>query len=148
MAQYLLRIPPSDGKAFLVFTYIWLKDVEKISKVPSALRNVNPTRAITWLVGCPKKQKFWKFVLRRRFWDHITKKTSPKNFNPIGWRSGAAPPPFLIALTQKFDNRLFWPILEINLWCHHSFSVSFYQEFDYIVKQALTLNFILPEFFR
>ena len=37
--------------AFLVFTYIWLKVVEKISKVPSALRNVNPTRAITCLVG-------------------------------------------------------------------------------------------------
>ena len=49
MAQYLLGAPPSDGEPFLVFTYIWLKDVEKTSKEPSALRNVNPTRAITWL---------------------------------------------------------------------------------------------------
>ena len=51
MAQYLLEAPPSNGEAFLVFTYIWQKDVEKISKVSSAMRNVNPTRTITWLVG-------------------------------------------------------------------------------------------------
>ena len=51
MAQYLLGAPSSDGESLLVFTYIWLKDVEKISKVPSALRNVTLTWAITWLVG-------------------------------------------------------------------------------------------------
>ena len=51
MAQYLLRAPHSDGETFLVFIYIWQKDVEKISKVPSASRNVNPALAITWLVG-------------------------------------------------------------------------------------------------
>ena len=51
MAQYLLGSPRSDGERFLVFTYIWLKDGEKISKVPSAPRNVNPARTITWLVG-------------------------------------------------------------------------------------------------
>ena len=38
-------------ETFLVFTYIWQKDVVKISKVPSALRKVNPARAIAWLVG-------------------------------------------------------------------------------------------------
>ena len=53
MAQYLLGVPRSDGETFLVFTYIWLKDDEKISKVPSAPDNVNPARAITWLVGVP-----------------------------------------------------------------------------------------------
>ena len=53
MAQNLLEAPRSDGETFLVFTNIWLKDVEKISKVPSAPRNVNPARAITWLVGVP-----------------------------------------------------------------------------------------------
>ena len=51
MAQYLLEAPRSDGETSLVFTYIWLKDVKKISKVPSAPRNMNPARAITWLVG-------------------------------------------------------------------------------------------------
>ena len=53
MAQCLLGAPLSDGETFLVFTYIWLKDVEKISKMPSAPRNENPARAITWLVGVP-----------------------------------------------------------------------------------------------
>ena len=36
---------------FLVLTYIWKEDVEKISKVPMSPRNVNPARAITLLVG-------------------------------------------------------------------------------------------------
>ena len=51
MAQYLVGAPRSDVEPFLVFTYIWLKDVEKISKKLSAPHNVNPARAITWLVG-------------------------------------------------------------------------------------------------
>ena len=39
----------------------WLKNVEKISKVPlSTLRNVNPTRAITWLVGVTTYCKIFK----------------------------------------------------------------------------------------
>ena len=38
-------------RLFLVFTYIWQKDVVKISKVPGALCKVNPARAIAWLVG-------------------------------------------------------------------------------------------------
>ena len=39
----------SDGKTlFLVYTYVWLEDVAKISKVPGAPRNVNPAWAITW----------------------------------------------------------------------------------------------------
>ena len=38
----------SDGKTlFLVYTYVWPKDVAKISKVPRAPRNVNQARAIT-----------------------------------------------------------------------------------------------------
>ena len=32
---------------FLVCTYVWQEDVAKIFKVPGALRNVNPARAIT-----------------------------------------------------------------------------------------------------
>ena len=51
MAQYLVGAARSNGEPFLVFVYIWLKDVEKISKVLCAPRNVNPARAITWLVG-------------------------------------------------------------------------------------------------
>ena len=51
MAQYLLEASRLDGETFLVFTYFWQKDVEKISKVPRAPRNVNPAGAITWLVG-------------------------------------------------------------------------------------------------
>ena len=31
IAQYLEGAPRSDGEPFLVFTCIWLKDVEKIS---------------------------------------------------------------------------------------------------------------------
>ena len=38
-------------RLFLVFTCIWPEDVAKISKVQKAPRNVNPARAITWLVG-------------------------------------------------------------------------------------------------
>ena len=38
-------------RLFLVFTYIWQEDVAKISEVPGAPRNVNPARAMTWLVG-------------------------------------------------------------------------------------------------
>ena len=34
----------------LVLTYTWQKDVVKILKVPGARRDVNPARAITWLV--------------------------------------------------------------------------------------------------
>ena len=33
--------PRSDGKNFLVFTYIWQEDVAKIPKVPGALHNKN-----------------------------------------------------------------------------------------------------------
>ena len=36
---------------FLVFTYIWQEDVEKIFKMPGSPHNVNPARAIAWLVG-------------------------------------------------------------------------------------------------
>ena len=38
-------------KLFLVFTYIWQEDVEKIFKVPRAPHNINLARAIAWLVG-------------------------------------------------------------------------------------------------
>ena len=51
MIQYKLGVPHSDGETFLVFTYIWQKDIAEISKVPRALRNVNPARLITQLVG-------------------------------------------------------------------------------------------------
>ena len=51
MAQNQLRPPRSNGETFMVFTYIWQKDVAKISKVIRAQCNVNPARAITWLVG-------------------------------------------------------------------------------------------------
>ena len=43
--------PLSDGKNFLVFTYIWQKDFAKFSEVPWAPRNVNPSLSITWLVS-------------------------------------------------------------------------------------------------
>ena len=44
--------PRSDGKTYLVFSYIWQKDVAKIPKVPGVPRSVNPARAIAyWLVG-------------------------------------------------------------------------------------------------
>ena len=61
MAQYLLGALRSDDEIFLVFTYIWLKDVEKISKVPSAPCNVNPARAIAWLVGVPIHYTIFKY---------------------------------------------------------------------------------------
>ena len=36
-------LPPStDGKTFLIFTYIWHEDVAKILKVPGAPHIVNP----------------------------------------------------------------------------------------------------------
>ena len=38
-------------RLFLVFTYIWQKDAAKNPKVSGAPCNVNPARAITWLVG-------------------------------------------------------------------------------------------------
>ena len=39
----------SDGNTlFLVYTYVWQKDVVKIFIVPGAPRNVDPARAITW----------------------------------------------------------------------------------------------------
>ena len=42
----------SDGKTlFLVYTYVWQEDVAKIYEVPGAPRNVNPARAITWLLS-------------------------------------------------------------------------------------------------
>ena len=50
MVQCELGAPSSDG-TFLVFTYIWQKDVAEISKVPGAPRNVNAARAITQSVG-------------------------------------------------------------------------------------------------
>ena len=34
-----------------IFTYIWQENVAKISEVPGAPRNVNPTSAITSFVG-------------------------------------------------------------------------------------------------
>ena len=34
----------SDSRTFLIFIYIWQEDVAKISKVPGAIRNVNPAR--------------------------------------------------------------------------------------------------------
>ena len=36
-------------RLFLVFTYIWQKDVAKIFKVPRSPHNINLARAITWL---------------------------------------------------------------------------------------------------
>ena len=36
-------------RLFLIFSYIWQEDVAKLPKVPGALRNINPARAITWL---------------------------------------------------------------------------------------------------
>ena len=44
MAQYQLGALRSNLKIFLVFTYIWQKDVAKISKVPGAQRDVNSAR--------------------------------------------------------------------------------------------------------
>ena len=44
MAQYQLRTQRSNHKIFMVFTYIWQKDVAKIFKVPGAQRDVNPAR--------------------------------------------------------------------------------------------------------
>ena len=41
----------NDGKTFLLFTYIWQEDVANIFKVPGSRCNVNPARAITWLLG-------------------------------------------------------------------------------------------------
>ena len=38
-------------RLILVFTYVWQKDVEKITKVPGAPRNVNPAQTITRLEG-------------------------------------------------------------------------------------------------
>ena len=38
---YSARAPRSDGKTFLVFTYIWQEDVANIPKVPAAPCNVN-----------------------------------------------------------------------------------------------------------
>ena len=45
--------PRSDGGFFLVFAYIWQEDVAKKNQVPGAPAslNVNPARAITWLIG-------------------------------------------------------------------------------------------------
>ena len=41
-----------DGKTlFLVYVYVWRKDVAKISKVSGAPRNVNPAWAMTLQVG-------------------------------------------------------------------------------------------------
>ena len=50
MAQY--QEPRAQMvRPFLVFTYIWQEGVAITPKVPGALRNVNPVRAITWSVG-------------------------------------------------------------------------------------------------
>ena len=40
--------PRATGCRPLVYTYVWQEDVAKIFKVPGALRNVNPARAIKW----------------------------------------------------------------------------------------------------
>ena len=42
MAQYQLRALYSNLKIFMVFIYIWQKDVAKISEMPGAQREVNP----------------------------------------------------------------------------------------------------------
>ena len=34
----------SDGETFLVYTYIWQKDVAIIFKLPGASRNITPAR--------------------------------------------------------------------------------------------------------
>ena len=51
MALYQLWASRLDGETFLLFTYIRLEDVAKITEVPRAPRYVNLARAITWLVG-------------------------------------------------------------------------------------------------
>ena len=51
MTQYQLEAKRSNGETFFVLIYILQKDVAKISEVPRAPHNVNPTRAITSLVG-------------------------------------------------------------------------------------------------
>ena len=38
------------GRLCLVFTYILQEDVSKIPLEPGVLRNVNATRAMTWLI--------------------------------------------------------------------------------------------------
>ena len=43
--------PLSDGKIFLVFTFIWPEDFAKVSEVPGAPRNIIPARSITWLIS-------------------------------------------------------------------------------------------------
>ena len=43
-AWYQLRAMRSNVKTFLIFTYIWQKDVAKMSKVPGAQRDVNSPR--------------------------------------------------------------------------------------------------------
>ena len=43
-AWYQLGAMRSNVKTFLIFTYIWQKDVAKMSKVPGAQRGVNSAR--------------------------------------------------------------------------------------------------------
>jgi len=65
------------------------------------------------------------------------KKHALKILSSIGRRLKAALPPFLVALNPKFHNRLFFPIFEINMWCHHSFLMVSNQEYGYVVKLFL-----------
>ena len=80
MAHYLQGAPRSDDETFLVFTYFWQKSVEKVFKVPGCQRNINPHRAITWLVGVtiyctilnnnpPPPRQFFrgKILLKKKF---------------------------------------------------------------------------------
>ena len=57
----------NDGKTFLVFTYIWQEDIAKIFKVPGSRHDVNPARAIAWLVGvtnhCTMFQQQFTYIL-------------------------------------------------------------------------------------